>query len=247
VKISIIVPVFNEAALIRPFLEQLRERASGAELIVVDGGSTDETRRLADHWCDRLLTSARGRAQQLNAGARVAQGNVFWFLHVDSEVPHGCLDHIQHVLQDANVAGGFFRIRLPSSALVYRLTDSFAHYAGLLLRLRYGDHGFFCRRDVFSQVGGFPEIALMEDVEFYRNLRRRGRVVVLDERLVSNTRRYEQVGPLRLSIAYGLISLLYAFGLPTSFLARIYQRTCCRPARTRSFELAEKSKIRNGQ
>jgi rSAM/selenodomain-associated transferase 2 len=247
VKISIIVPVFNEAALIRPFLEQLRERASGAELIVVDGGSTDETRRLADHWCDRLLTSARGRAQQLNAGARVAQGNVFWFLHVDCEVPHGCLDHIQRVLQDADVAGGFFRIRLPSSALVYRLTDSFAHYAGLLLRLRYGDHGFFCRRDVFGQVGGFPEIALMEDVEFYRNLRRRGRVVVLDERLVSNTRRYEQVGPLRLSIAYGLISLLYAFGLPTSFLARIYQRTCCRPARTRSFELAEKSKIRNGQ
>ncbi|PYJ22584.1 MAG: hypothetical protein DME99_05010 [Verrucomicrobia bacterium] len=223
---SIIVPVFNEAPLMRPFLQHLRERAPEAEIIVADGGSTDGTDRFANGLCDRLVEGGRGRAMQMNAGARVAHGDIFWFVHVDAEVPPGCLDEIRRIMNNPKVAGGFFRIRLPRG-WVYRITDSFAHYAGLLLRMRCGDHGIFCRRTAFIDIGGFPEVPLMEDVEFFRRLRGSGRVMHSQRRILVNPRRYEAIGRVRLTFAYGLIATLYTFGVPLSMLASIYKRMCC--------------------
>jgi hypothetical protein len=136
------------------------------------------------------------------------------------------LDEIDRMMQDPTVSGGFFRIRLPPP-VVYRLTDSFAHYAGLLLRMRCGDHGIFCRRTAFIDAGGFPNVPLIEDVEFFRRLRRCGRVIHSNKRIVASSRRYEAVGPLRLTFAYGFIASLYVLGIHPSALARIYQRTCC--------------------
>ena len=229
VQVSIIVPVFNEAPLIQPFLARLRERAPGAEIIVVDGASTDGTDQLAAGFCDRLVaTGERSRATQMNAGARVASGDVFWFLHADADVPSGCLDEIGRIMRDPTVSGGYFRIRLPPQ-IVYRLTDGFAHYAGLLLRMRCGDHGIFCRRTAFVHAGGFPDVPIMEDVEFFRRLRRYGRVVHSKKRIAASPRRYEAVGPARLTLAYGFIATLYLFGVPPSALSRIYQRACCVP------------------
>jgi rSAM/selenodomain-associated transferase 2 len=226
--ISIVVPVYNEAALIRSFLLQLRERAGDAEILIADGGSSDNTREQARELCDRVVIAQRGRAKQMNTGAAVASGKVFWFLHVDCEVPRGCLDEIANALRDPSTAGGFFRIRLPPDRLVYRLTDSFAHYAGRILRIRCSDHGFFCRRDAFDQIGGFPEIELMEDAEFFHKLRRLGRVAIVSSRLSISPRRYEQIGPWRLTLTYGLIALLYFLRVPIPTLARIYHRTCAR-------------------
>jgi len=225
---SIIVPVFNEAPLIRRFLAHLRERAPGAEIIVADGGSTDGTAEVAANLCDRLIQSQRSRAHQMNSGADAAHGEILWFVHADAELPPECLDEIARIMHDSNVVGGYFRIRLPRG-LVYRLTDSFAHYAGILLRMRCGDHGIFCRRTAFVEVGGFPAVPLMEDVEFFRRLRRCGRVVYSKKRITLSPRRYEEVGPLRVTIAYGLIATLYLFGVSLSTLARIYRRTCCAP------------------
>ena len=156
VPISIIVPVLNEAATIERFLKRLGERTERAELIVVDGGSSDGTFELAQRHCDRCLRASPGRAVQMNAGARTASADTLWFLHADCEVPADCLEQISDALRDPQVVGGFFRICIPSKRLVYRLTDSFAHYAGLLLRMRFGDHGFFCRRSGFDDIGGFP-------------------------------------------------------------------------------------------
>ena len=227
-KLSVIVPVFNEASLIRPFLQHLRDRAPEAEIIVADGGSTDDTADLASGFCDQIVVSERNRAIQMNAGARAAHGDILWFVHVDTEVPHGCLNEIARILNDPDVAGGYFRIRLPQGA-VYRLTDSFAHYAGILLRMRCGDHGIFCRRTVFLDVGGFPDMPLMEDVEFFRLLHRRGRVTYSHKRLLVSPRRYETIGRLRLTLAYGLIAVLYIFRVPRAKLASIYRRICCKP------------------
>lgn len=225
--VSIIVPVFNEASLIRTFLAHLRERARGAEIIVVDGTSSDGTDRLSEGFCDQLVrTSERNRATQMNAGVRAAGGDILWFLHADAEVPRACLDEIGSILSNPAVSGGYFRIRLPRP-LIYRLTDSFAHYAGILFRMRCGDHGIFCRRSAFIKVGGFPEVPLMEDVEFFRLLRRCGRVRHSDKRIMISPRRYEMIGRARLTLAYGLIATLYTFGVPLSVLARIYRRTCC--------------------
>jgi rSAM/selenodomain-associated transferase 2 len=228
VSVSIVVPVLNEAGVVGRSLQLLRERAPGAEIIVVDGGSSDETAGIAESLCDRLLEAPRGRAAQLNAGAKAARGDVLWFLHVDSELPPHCLDDIARALVDENVVGGFFRIRLPRAGIGYRLTDGFAHYAGLLLGMRCGDHGMFCRRDIFQRVGGFPDVPLMEDIAFFRELRPCGRIVCLDSRIIASPRRYEQIGPIRLSLSYGLLALLYWLGAPMSALVRIYRRTCCR-------------------
>jgi rSAM/selenodomain-associated transferase 2 len=227
VQISIIVPVFNEAALIRPFLVRLRERTPGAQIIVVDGASTDGTYEIAAGFCDQLIRSGeRSRATQMNAGACAASGDIFWFVHADADVPLECLDEIGRIMQDPTVSGGYFRIRLPPS-IVYRLTDSFAHYAGLLLRMRCGDHGIFCRRAAFVQARGFPDVPIMEDVKFFRQLRRYGRVVHSKKRIAASPRRYEAVGPARLTLAYAFIATLYLFGIPPSALSRIYQRACC--------------------
>ena len=229
---SIVVPVFNEAPLIRLFLAHLRERAPGAEIIVADGGSTDGTDSLATGFCDQVVQSERSRATQMNAGARAARGDVLWFVHADVKLPSQCLDEIERIMHDANVVGGYFRIRLPPNP-VYRLTDRFAHYAGMLLRMRCSDHGIFCRRTAFVDVGGFPTVPLMEDVEFFHRLHRRGRVVHSEKRIVVSPRRYEAIGPARLTFAYGFIATLYIFGVPPSVLASIYKRTCC-PAQSRT-------------
>ena len=164
---------------------------------------------------------------QMNAGARAARGEVLWFVHVDAKLPLQCLVEIGRIMDDPNVVGGYFRIRLPRG-LVYRLTDSFAHYAGILLRMRCGDHGIFCRRTVFVDIGGFPEVPLMEDVEFFRAMHHYGRVCNVGERLRVSARHYEAVGPLRLTLGYGLIATLYAFGVPLRTLSLLYGTWCCR-------------------
>jgi len=224
--VSIIVPTLNEAQLIQPFLQHLRKRASQAEIIVVDADSSDGTPRLAEPLADRIVHAKRGRAIQMNSGASIAHNDTLWFLHVDAEIPWGCLEEIRRIMDNPEVVGGFFRIRLPHKP-VYRLTDSFAHYAGIALRMRCGDHGIFCRQSVFAAVGGFPQTAVMEDVGFFRLMRRHGRIVCSPKRIIVSARRYEMVGPLRLTLAYGSIAALYVLGVPMEKLASIYKRTCC--------------------
>ena len=227
-KISIIVPTLNEAQLIRALLLHLRERASGAEIIVADGGSGDGTPNVAAGLCDRLVKTKANRAIQMNAGAQCATGEVLWFLHADVSVQFQSLREINRVLDDPRVVGGFFRIDLPRPEFVYRLTDSLAHYLGLLLRMRCGDHGIFCRRDAFEKLGGYPVVPLMEDVEFYRAALRLGQMRVIPLRIGVSPRRYEAIGPLRLSLSYGLIGFLYLLRVPIQWLALLYDRLCCR-------------------
>src|SRR5207237_10674401 len=177
------------------------------------------------------LTAKSSRALQMNAGAEAASGDILWFLHADCKVPEGCLEEIERALRDPVTVGGFFRIRIPRPDLVYRLTDGLAHYAGLLLRLRFGDHGFFCRRTAFEKIGRYPDVPLMEDAEFFRKLRRVGRIAIIPSRLISSPRRYEEIGPWRLTLTYGLIALLYLLRVPIPALATIYQKRCARPDR----------------
>jgi len=229
-QISVIVPVFNEASSIRSFLSNLRERTRGAEIIVVDGASTDGTDQLARELCDQIIRRGeRSRAKQMNAGAAAARGDIFWFLHADAEVPLESLNEIGRIMRNPEVSGGFFRIRLPAAPTVYRLTDGFAHYAGLVLGMRCGDHGMFCRRKAFIDAGAFPDVPVMEDVEFFRRLRRCGRVVYSNKRIAASPRRYEAIGPARLTFVFGSIAALYLFGVSLSRLARIYRRMCCSP------------------
>jgi rSAM/selenodomain-associated transferase 2 len=226
--ISIIVPVLNEGDRIRRFLEHLRERAPSAELILVNAAGSESVSESVAELCDHVLTSRRGRATQMNAGANLAAGDVLWFVHVDCEVPRGCLEEIARALQDRQVVGGCFRIRFARRNPIYRVSDAGGNLAVKLLGRCYGDHGIFCRRREFVAVGGYPDLPLFEDSEFYRRLLKRGLTRQLASKIVPSPRRYEEIGPYRLTTAYLLLSMLYILRVPIPLLARIYDWLCLR-------------------
>ena len=183
--VSIIVPVLNESVLIRAFLEHVRAVAPSAEIVVVDGGSDDGTPELSAGLADRVLKVSRGRARQMNAGARVARGEVFWFLHADSVIPPNALEEIAKILHEDSNVGGCFRLRLPGREWIYRVSDSLGNVGVQVFGFALGDHGIFCRRRAFLSAGKFPEVPLMEDAEFYRSLRRCGGCVNCGWRLLA--------------------------------------------------------------
>jgi rSAM/selenodomain-associated transferase 2 len=222
--ISIIVPVLNEAGLIRAFLGHLRAAAPAAEVIVVDGGSDDGSPELCAGLADCVLNSTRGRARQMNSGAAVAHGEVLWFLHADSVIPANALNEIARALQDNSHAGGCFQLRLPGRKWIYRVSDSLGNLGVEIFGFALGDHGIFCRREAFWSAGQFPDLPLMEDAEFYRALRKRGRMRQLRLAIIGNPRRYEELGPYRTTAYYVLILGLYLAGVRTSALAAIYRK-----------------------
>src|SRR5438128_10699199 len=228
-KISIIVPVLNEGERLRPFLEHLRERAPSAEVILVNAVGSQTVSERAVALCDRVLTSGRARAAQMNAVASARSGEVFWFVHADCQVPPGCLEEITRALQDRKVVGGCFRIRFQRRKLIYRVIDAGGNLAVELFGRCYGDHGIFCRREDFFAGGGSPNVPSLENAEFYRLLRQRGRTRQLRSKIVPSPRRYEEIGPYRLSATFVILSLLYVLRVPITLLARIYDRLCLCP------------------
>jgi rSAM/selenodomain-associated transferase 2 len=221
--LSIVVPARDEAPIIREFLRHLRGRIGDAELLVVDGASTDDTPALAAPWATVLATGP-GRARQMNAGAAAATGDVLWFLHADSWVPEGAAQAIRAALADPRVAGGCFRLQIPHPGLVYRLNDRLGNLGVDLFRLACGDHGLFVRRTVFEQIGGYPEVPILEDVELYRRARRLGRMRQLPQAICTSPRRWERNGPWRTTSIYMAILALYVAGVPIERLDRLYRR-----------------------
>jgi len=221
--ISIIVPVLDEEALIGPFIAHLRIRAPGAEIIVVDGGSRDGTRSIAAPLADVLISAPRGRASQMNAGAAVARAEIFWFLHADSILPHDAVRDIWSALNNTDLAGGCFRLRLPSRKVIYRISDSLGNLGVQVFGFALGDHGIFCRRDVFEESGGYPDVPILEDAETYRALARQGRMRQLRAEIISSPRSYQKWGPYRTTAIYFLILALYVLGLPIRLLYPLYQ------------------------
>lgn len=218
--------MLDENAHLRSFLQQLRQRAPSAELIVVTAAGAENSSNSLIEVCDKTLAAPCGRASQMNAGAAVARGDVFWFVHADCEIPEGCLDQITRPLRDRQIVGGCFQIRFPRHQLIYRVGDSGGNLAVELFGRCYGDHGIFCRREDFAAVGGYPDVPLLEDAEFYRKLRRQGRTEQLPSKIIASVRRYEEIGPYRLTASYLLLSTLYLFRVPIPVLARIYNRLC---------------------
>ena len=219
-KISVIVPVLNEE---RQIGARLRQLADFSEVVVVDGGSSDRTRELVRAaGFARLIEGERGRARQLNAGARAAHGDVLLFLHADCALPSGAAAHVERALaHPATVAGAFRTWHVADDgrfAPWLHLADLRSRYTGL----PYGDQALFVRRAVFDEVSGFPEQPLMEDLELSRRLRARGRIVTLPFRVRVSGRRFLR-HPLRATFLVNVFPLLYRLGVSPERLARIYQ------------------------
>lgn len=222
--LSIIVPVLNEAGLIAGFLQRLRALGPSLEIIVVDGGSTDETRAIAEPLADYVIAAPRGRGSQMNAGARIARGRLLWFLHADSEVPADSIAQIQAAMIALPLVGGCFRLRFPRRELIYRVSDSLGNIGVSAFGFALGDHGIFCRRSVFQEVGGYPDVPILEDAEIYRRLRRQGRMLQLRGEIISNPRTYEAHGVYRTTAVYFFILALYVLGGSIEFLDQVHRR-----------------------
>jgi hypothetical protein len=171
-----------------------------------------------------VILARRGRASQMNAGAQIARGEVLWFLHADLDVPLGSLADIQTALANPRMAGGCFRLRFPRREWIYRVSDSLGNVAVNFFGFALGDHGIFCRRTAFRQVGGYPEVPILEDAEIYRRLRGEGRMVQLRKEIVSDPRAFEAHGRYRTTAVYFSILALYVIGIPIRVLNRIYLR-----------------------
>lgn len=223
-RVSIIIPVLNEAPLITEAIEKAW-RCGADEVIVADGGSDDATISLAEKANCKLVQSPPGRGQQLNAGAGSATGDVLLFLHVDNSLEQSAADQIRMALGDVQLIGGGFRQRIDSPKTVFRAIE-FGNYLRVKTqRLVYGDQGIFIRRLIFEAMGGFPEIPLMEDFAFSQNaFQGRQKPAILEGPLHVNARRWEQRGALKQTIKNWWIALLFRFGAsPESLYRRYYQ------------------------
>jgi len=214
-KLSVVVPVLNEASGMRDALQALAPlRARGHEVIVVDGGSSDGSADIAAGLCDRVLSAARGRAAQMNAGARVANGDVLLFLHADTRLP------ADFVIPDACVLGRF-DVRIDGRHPLLKVVACAMNLRSRLTGIATGDQAIFVRRAIFP---GFPEIALMEDVALSRILKKIDPPSCLRERVVTSGRRWEAHGVLRTIFLMWRLRLLYFLGVSPDALARKYAR-----------------------
>ena len=222
-RLSIIVPVLDEAPTIQASLEDLQAlRRGGVELVVVDGASRDATASLAAPLADRVIAAPRGRASQMNAGAREARGEILLFLHADTTLAPGTVEAMLARLDAEGREWGRFDVAIagadPLLALVALLMNARSRVTGVAT----GDQAIFVRRAAFEAVGGFPAIPLMEDVALSKSLKRRSRPLCLRERVVTSARRWERHGTLRTIVLMWRLRLAYALGADPHRLARRY-------------------------
>ncbi len=223
-RVSVIVPVLNEAARIGRCLEALSGLKGLHEVIIVDGGSSDKTVEVARQKGGATVLSApRGRASQMNAGAKVAAGDTLLFLHADVTLPQDGLECISITLSGPGVVAGAFRTWTVDDSGTSRL-GPLLHLADLrsrYTRLPYGDQGLFVRADVFWKAGGFPPQELMEDLELSRRLRRFGRLEVVRSSVLVSGRRFV-ARPIWYTFLVNVFPLLYRLGVPPGRLAALY-------------------------
>jgi rSAM/selenodomain-associated transferase 2 len=216
-RLSVVVPVLNEAGGIRAALEALAPlRASGHEVIVVDGGSSDGTAELAAGLCDRVVIASRGRASQMNAGARAATGDMLLFLHADTRLP----PRAEELVLNCPIWGRF-DVQIEGRSRLLKLVAWAMNLRSRLTGIATGDQAIFVRRDAFP---GFPEIALMEDVALSKLLKRRGAPACLRALVVTSGRRWESRGVLRTIFLMWRLRLLHFLGASPERLARRYDR-----------------------
>jgi rSAM/selenodomain-associated transferase 2 len=221
--LSIIVPVLDEAALITDALRTLAPlRGRGVEVIVADGGSTDRTRDLAASLCDRVVSAPRGRGSQMNAGAAVARGRVLLFLHADSRLSADAPDSILAGLARSGRSWGHFDVRIDGRHPLLPVVAGFSNLRSRLTGIATGDQAIFVRRDAFAAAGGFPEIALMEDIAFSRRMKRVSPALCLPTRTTTSGRRWDERGLLRTVLLMWRLRLAYFLGATPDWLARAY-------------------------
>jgi rSAM/selenodomain-associated transferase 2 len=219
--ISVVIPALNEADTIGPALAGTRN-SEGIECIVVDGGSQDKTTEVAQASGAQVLHSPPGRARQMNAGAKAAQGEFLVFLHADTRLPVGFADHVRRILTTPGVAAGAFEMKIDGSFPGLRIIERVANWRSRYLKTPYGDQVIFLRKKTFIQSGCFPELPIMEDFELIRRVRRQGRIAMAPAAALTSPRRWQRVGPWRVTLINQVVILGFFLGVDPVRLARWY-------------------------
>ncbi len=218
--IGIVVPVYNEAAILAPALDRLRTLLLDEAVLVVDGGSSDDSAQIARMFFPTEICALANRGMQLNRGAQLLRSDVLLFLHVDSQLPTGFQSAIQQALSDPRVAGGCFRLQFDVARPMLRFYSWCTRFPGRFFH--FGDQGFFVRRKVFEEMGGYERFPFLEDVSFLQRLRCRGGFKVLPLPVVTSARRFLRRGVVRQQLRNILLVTLFELGVSAERLARFY-------------------------
>lgn len=221
-KISIIIPVLNEAEKVALFLQPLQVlRAAGHEVILVDGQSQDQTCDKARGFVDKIVLSAKGRARQQIAGTREANGQIYLFLHADTLLPRQAAGLIREAI-DKGYQWGRFNVRLSGQQWLFRLIERSMNWRSCLTGIATGDQGIFVTRALYQSVGGIPDIALMEDIEFSKRLHNMSMPYCCKMPVITSSRRWEQQGIIKTVLLMWSIRLQYFFGVKPEKLEKKY-------------------------
>ncbi|MBX2807194.1 MAG: TIGR04283 family arsenosugar biosynthesis glycosyltransferase [Cellvibrionaceae bacterium] len=221
-KLSIIIPVLNEAAIVEQQLSALRQQLCQAvEIIIVDGGSTDNTVSLAKPYADRLLTThSRGRAAQMNTGAQCASAEILLFMHIDTVLP-ACVECLLQAVKPWQ--WGFFRVRLSGCRWPLRIIEYMMNLRSGISRVATGDQCLFMGKDLFEQQHGFAAIPLMEDVEISKRLRAYAKPMMIRQPVITSSRRWEECGIWRTTLLMWRLRWDYFCGVdPQALVTRYY-------------------------
>jgi rSAM/selenodomain-associated transferase 2 len=220
-KISVVIPTLNEEFSLPTTLAAVSRLKGVSEIIVVDGGSNDATLTIARKFGARIVQTEPSRGLQLHAGAKAATGDVFWFLHADTLPPGDADEQITKALEEKKTVGGNFEIRFDGESRAAKFLTRL--YPKLrVLGLCYGDSAFFVRRAIYERSGGFPDLPLFEDVEFYRRVQQFGRFVNLKSFVTSSSRRFENRSFVLTFARWSLFQGLYWLGVSPRILAKRY-------------------------
>ena len=221
--ISLVLPVRNEAGLIREQLQRLQcYRANGHEIIVIDGGSRDATVEQTKGLVDRCEVSAAGRSNQMNHGASEAKGDILLFLHADTELPVNADERICNALSAQGRRWGWFDVKLSKPLFAYRMVASMMNLRARLTSVSTGDQALFVERELFQEIGGFPQLALMEDIAISKALRRKGRPASPAGLVTTSSRRWEENGLVSTILLMWRLRFFYFIGVKPQKLREMY-------------------------
>jgi rSAM/selenodomain-associated transferase 2 len=218
-KISVIIPTLNEESHIEKTLQSVTKQDGDYEFSVVDGGSTDKTVTIAKRYTT-VINSQRGRAIQMNTGAKVCGGDILLFLHADTILPDNAFREIRKRMKDDTVAGGSFYIAFDADTFILRGVSFITRFNFRLFH--FGDQGIFVRRSIFQTLHGYKEMPIMEDYEFYKRLGKQGKVILIRMPVISSARRFVRKGVIRQLLINKLVVLAYWAGIDIQTIKRFY-------------------------